>query len=96
VLLAAGLDGMEKGYELPSAVEENVFEMSTHKRKELGIKTLPDSLYEAIKLAQDSPLLKEALGEHVFNTFMQNKNVEWERFCAQVTDYELKRYLPIL
>jgi glutamine synthetase len=96
VLLAAGLDGIEKGYELLPAVEENVFEMSAHKRNELNIKTLPDSLYKAIELAQDSPLLKEALGEHVFSTFMRNKNVEWEKFCAQVTDYERKRYLPIL
>jgi glutamine synthetase len=96
VMLAAGLDGMEKGYEPPPPTEENVFEMSQEERERRGIGTLPGSLYEAIQLTEKSQLVREALGDHVFNSFIQNKKVEWERYRTQVTDYELKNYLPIL
>jgi glutamine synthetase len=96
VILAAGLEGIEKEYEPPPPVERNVFEMSEQERKESGIGTLPGNLYEAIKLSENSKLVRKALGEHVFNTFIQNKKVDWERYCSQVTDYELKQYLPIL
>ena len=96
VMLAAGLDGMEKGYDLPPPTEKNVFEMSQEERDRAGIGTLPGSLYEAIQLTEKSQLVREALGDHVFNSFMENKKVEWERYRTQVTDYELKNYLPIL
>ena len=96
VMLAAGLDGMEKGYEPPPPTEENVFDMSQEERERRGIGTLPGSLYEAIQLTEKSQLVREALGDHVFNSFIQNKKVEWERYRTQVTDYELKNYLPIL
>lgn len=96
VMLAAGLDGMEKGYEPPPPTEENVFEMSQEERERKGIGTLPGSLYEAIQLTEKSQLVREALGDHVFNSFIQNKKVEWDRYRTQVTDYELKNYLPIL
>jgi len=96
VMLAAGLDGMEKGYEPPPPTEENVFEMSQEERERRGIGTLPGSLYEAIQLTEKSQLVREALGDHVFNSFIQNKKVEWDRYRTQVTDYELKNYLPIL
>ena len=87
---------MEKGYELPPPTEENVFEMSQEERDRRGIGTLPGSLYEAIQLTEKSQLVREALGDHVFNSFIQNKKVEWDRYRTQVTDYELKNYLPIL
>ncbi|HEX76404.1 MAG TPA: glutamine synthetase [Dehalococcoidia bacterium] len=96
VMLAAGLEGIEKGYELPPPTEENVFEMNQKEREQKGIDTLPGSLYEAIQLTEKSQLIKEALGDHVFNSFIQNKKVEWDRYRTQVTDYELKSYLPIL
>ncbi len=96
VMLAAGLEGIEKGYELPPPSEQNVYEMSPEERKERGIGTLPGSLYEAIKLTEKSELVRRALGDHVFFTFIQNKKMEWDRYRAQVTDYELKQYLPIL
>ncbi len=96
VMLAAGLEGIEKKYELPPPTEENVFEMSPEKRKRKGIKTLPGSLYEAIVLTEKSQLVREALGDHAFNSFIQNKKVEWDRYRTHVTDYELKNYLPIL
>jgi glutamine synthetase len=96
VMLAAGLEGIEKGYELAEPVEENVFEMSDEERAKRGIKTLPANLFEAIQLTEKSELVRKALGEHVFNAFIKNKKIEWDQYRTQVTEYELKRYLPIL
>jgi glutamine synthetase len=96
VMLAAGLEGIEKGLEPPKPVEENVYEMTEPERQERGINTLPASLLEAIILAEKSELVRKALGEHVFNAFIQNKKIEWDQYRTQVTDYELKKYLPIL
>lgn len=96
VMLAAGLEGIEKGYELPEPIEENVYEMSEAKRKEKGIKTLPASLWDAIQLTEKSQLVRKALGDHVFNAFIANKKIEWDNYRTQVTEYEIKRYLPIL
>ncbi|MBI2851612.1 MAG: glutamine synthetase [Chloroflexi bacterium] len=96
VMLAAGLEGIEKEYEVPGPVEENVYEMSEEERKKRGIGTLPASLSEAIQLTENSQVVRRALGEHVFNAFIKNKKIEWDLYRTQVTDYELKRYLPIL
>jgi len=96
VMLAAGLEGIEKEYEPPPPVEKNVFEMTEQEREERGIGTLPGSLYEAIKLTESSELVRKALGEHVFNTFIHNRNVDWDCYRSQVTDYERKQYLPLL
>ena len=96
VMLAAGLEGIEKEYELPAPVEENVFEMSEEERARRGIGTLPGDLFEAIQLTEGSELVRRALGDHVFFTFIKNKKIEWDLYRTQVTDYELKRYLPIL
>jgi glutamine synthetase len=96
VMLAAGLEGIEKGYELPAPVEENVFEMAEDERQRRGIQTLPGSLFEAILITEDSELVRKALGDHAFYSFIKNKKIEWDLYSTQVTDYELKRYLPIL
>ena len=96
VMLAAGLDGIEKGMTPPSPVEENVYEMCEEERNQKGIATLPASLWEAIEVTAKSELVRKALGEHVFNAFIANKKIEWDLYKAQVTEYELKRYLPIL
>ena len=96
VMLAAGLEGIEKGYEAPDPIEENVYEMTNEDRAERGIGTLPASLLEATLLTEQSDLVRKALGEHVFNAFVQNKKIEWDDYRTQVTEYELKRYLPIL
>ncbi len=96
VMLAAGLEGIEKGLEPPPPVEENVYEMSVEERQKRGIGTLPASLLEAILLAEKSELVRKALGDHVFEAFIQNKKIEWGNYRAQVTEYELKKYLPIL
>jgi len=96
VMLAAGLEGVDKEYEVPDPVEENVYEMTEEERKRRGIGTLPASLWEAIQLTEKSEVVRKALGEHVFSAFIQNKKIEWNQYRIQVTDYELKRYLPIL
>ena len=96
VMLAAGLDGVAKRLKPPEPVEENVYEMSEEDRGKRGIGTLPGGLWEAVELMEKSPLVREALGDHVYYTFLKNKKIEWDRYRTQVTDYELKRYLPIL
>jgi len=96
VMLAAGLEGIEKNYPVPDPIEENVYEMSEEVRKERGINTLPASLAEAIQLTEKSKVVRKALGEHIFNAFIRNKKIECDLYRTQVTDYELKRYLPIL
>jgi glutamine synthetase len=96
VMLAAGLDGIENNMEPPAPVEENVYEMSEEERAKRGIGTLPASLLEAVLLTEKSEVVKKALGDHVFNAFIQNKKIEWDRYRTQVTEYELERYLPIL
>ncbi len=96
VMLTAGMTGIEGEYEIPPPVEENVFEMSPEERERRGIGTLPESLGDAISLAERVEVVRKAIGEHVFNSFIRNKKIEWERYRAQVSDYELKRYLPIL
>jgi glutamine synthetase len=96
VMLAAGLEGIDKKYEAPAPVEENVYEMSEKDRKARGIETLPGSLEEAIHLLEKSELMRKTLGEHVFNAFIENKRIEWNRYRVHVTDWELERYLPIL
>jgi glutamine synthetase len=96
VMLAAGLEGIDKGYELPEPIEENVYEMSEKEREERGIGILPASLLEAIQLTEKSELVRKALGDHVFKAFIQNKKIEWNEYRSQVTEFELDRYLPIL
>jgi len=96
VMLAAGLEGIEQNYPVPEPVEENVYEMTEPERKERGIETLPASLLEAILLTEKSELVRKALGQHVFDAFIQNKKIEWSNYRSQVTEFELKRYLPIL
>ncbi|NWG03252.1 MAG: glutamine synthetase [Syntrophaceae bacterium] len=96
VMLAAGLEGIEKGYPLREPVERNVYEMGEAERKRYKIDSLPEDLYEAIKVTEKSDLVKRALGDHVFHQFIDNKKIEWERYRARVTDYELEQYFSIL
>jgi len=96
VMLAAGLEGIEKEYEVPDPIEENVYEMTEEERRERGIETLPASLLEAIMLTEESEVVRKALGDHVFEAFITNKKIEWDQYRIQVTDYELKKYLPTL
>jgi glutamine synthetase len=96
VMLAAGMKGVEKKYVLPEPVEEDIFEMDEKAREKAGITSLPGSLYEALTLVSKSKLVQETLGDHIFQKFMENKKVEWDRFRIHVSQYELDRYLPML
>ena len=96
VMLAAGLKGIEDGLEPPDPIEENVYEMTEKQRDARGIRTLPANLADAIALTEKSALVKEALGDHVFNAFIENKKIEWNEYRIHVSKYEQDRYLPML
>jgi glutamine synthetase len=95
-LLAAGLTGIEKGYELPAELATNLYELSPAQRMAEGIEALPGSLSEAVDLLERSELMAEVLGEHVFEWFVRNKRSEWSDYKAEVTAFELRRYLTSL
>lgn len=95
-LLSAGLDGIENGYELSPPTERNVVEMTDEERAALGIQSLPEDLHAAIQAASGSDFLRRTLGDHVFTKLIENKRLEWNRYRAQVTNFELEEYLPIL
>jgi glutamine synthetase len=96
VLLAAGLKGVEEGYELPPGAEDDVWALTESERRALGMAPLPSSLDQAIQAMERSELVAETLGEHVFDFFLRNKRSEWEDYRRQVTSFELERYLPVL
>ncbi len=96
VMLAAGLAGVREGYELPPEVTADVDRLSSSERAAIGVKRLPDTLASALDLMEESELVAEALGEHVFNWFLRNKRAEWDRYQEHVSRYELETYLPML
>jgi glutamine synthetase len=96
VMLAAGLEGIEKEYPLSDPTEENVFEMSEEERISRGIELLPGDLHEAIEAAEGSALLRRSLGDHVFESLIKNKRIEWDAYRTHVTDFERERYLSVL
>jgi glutamine synthetase len=96
VVLAAGLKGVEEGYDLPAEVAANLYEMTPEERMAEGIVSLPGSLAEAVAEMERSELVADALGEHVFEWFIRNKRAEWADYKTQVTQFELDRYLPTL
>jgi glutamine synthetase len=96
VMLAAGMKGVEKAYPLPEPVEEDIFEMDEKARANAGITSLPGSLYEALSVVKESRLVRETLGDHIFEKFLENKKVEWDRFRTHVSQFEIDRYLPML
>jgi len=96
VMLAAGLEGIEKKYKAPSPMERNVADMNDAEREKAGIRMLPPDLSTAIDFAENGGLLRKALGDHVFEKLIETKKIEWANFHAQVTDYELGQYLKIL
>jgi glutamine synthetase len=95
VLLAAGLRGVEKGYTLGPQAEDNVWNLNPEERSAMGYRELPGSLGIALAEMENSELVAEALGEHVFDFFLRNKRAEWENYRRQVTPYELKTYLSL-
>lgn len=93
VLLAAGLKGITEGYELPDEAT-SFLDLSPKERAASGVRDLPQSLAEALDAMEGSELVREALGDHIFEWFLRNKRAEWADYKAQVTPFELARYLP--
>jgi len=96
VMLAAGLKGIEEGYALSDPIEEDIFEMTPAEKEARNIGTLPGNLYEAISEVENSELVREALGDHIFDKFIENKKIEWDKYRIHVSQYELEKYLPIM
>jgi glutamine synthetase len=95
VVLAAGLRGIEKGYTLGPAAEEDVAALTGAERRALGFRDLPANLNEALNAMEKSELVAEALGEHVYDFFLRNKRREWEEYRSRVTPFELEQYLGL-
>ncbi|MDI6942398.1 glutamine synthetase family protein [Microbacterium barkeri] len=96
LMLAAGLKGIQEEYELGPEAEDNVGALSSAERRALGYQSLPTSMYDAIKLMEDSELVAETLGEQVFRYVLANKRREYDAYRAQVTQYELKSTLDVI
>jgi glutamine synthetase len=95
-LLHAGLEGIEKGYELPPPMEQNLYHLTAEQRKERGILALPETLGEAIDELAQSDLARRALGPHIFQRYVELKRKEWDDYRVQLTPWELEKYLPAL
>jgi len=95
-LLHAGLEGIEKGYELPEPMERNLYHLTADERRERGIVSLPETLGEAIEELAQSELVREALGEHIFSNYVKLKRKEWDEYRVQVTEWEKTKYLASL
>lgn len=96
LILAAGLKGIEEGYELPPGAEDDVWSLTPSELRALGMRPLPDNLNQAISEMEQSELVAETLGEHVFDFFLRNKRADWQDYRRQVTPWELERLLPTL
>ncbi len=96
MMLAAGLEGIEKGYKLPAPIEKDIFSLSDKEKKKLGIKSLPGNLIQAVNEIEKSDLARKALGDHIVDSFIANKKIEWDNYRTQVHPYELDKYLSIL
>ena len=96
VMLAAGLEGIEKKYQISPPVEPNIYHMAMEEREKRGLISLPGNLFEAIMETEKSMFVRETLGEHIFTRFLINKKREWEEYRIQITEHEIKKYLPLL
>ena len=96
VILAAGLQGIKEKLQPPEKVEEDLYSLDLQKRQKLGIGNLPDNLHHALALMEESKLIRDTLGEHIFHHFLYMKKMEWEEYSQQVTKCETDHYLPLI
>ena len=96
VVFAAGLAGVEEGLELPREQQGNVYELSDEELEEQGIGRLPTDLGRAIWAFERSSLMREVLGDHIFNFIVRAKKAEWTEYSSHVGAWELEAYLPVL
>ena len=92
-MLAAGLDGIERELDCGEPVNRNIFDMSQREKKRLKIVQLPASLDEALDFMEKDKMLRESLGDHIFDHFLYNKRTEWSEYIKEIHDWELDRYL---
>lgn len=95
-MLNAGMKGIEEGYVLPAPIEDNIFHMSHEEKTKLKIDILPDSLANAVSEFENSSLVKETLGDHIFEKLIANKKIEWDDYRTRVSQNEVDKYLPML
>ena len=95
VCLTAGLDGIEKGLTPPAEITENIYTMTEKERKAHGIASLPGNLLEAVELLEQDKLITDALGDHVFKSYVSGKRAEWDEYRTRVTDWETRRYMIV-
>jgi glutamine synthetase len=95
-LLHAGLEGIEKGYELEAPMDSNLYHLTAEERRERGIVSLPETLGEAIDEFSRSELMRRAFGDHIFDNYVKLKRTEWDDYRVQLTQWELDRYLTVL
>jgi len=92
-MIAAGLDGVDKGMTLAEPVEESLFEMDAARIAEKGIRELPGTLGEALDELERDEVIRDALGDHIFDHYVDAKRSEWDEYRTQVSDWEVERYL---
>ena len=95
-LLHAGLEGIEKGYDLPEPMETNLYHLTAEQRTERGITALPETLGEAISELAQSDLVRQALGPHIFDRYVELKRKEWDEYRVQLSQWEMDKYLAVL
>ena len=95
VMLAAGMDGIERELPLAAPVEENLFAFNPARRHEFNVGTLPANLREAIDELEKDDLVCDTLGSHLLESFIEAKRMEWEEYRVQVTKWEIERYLAV-
>jgi len=96
ILLHAGLDGIEQGYDLPEPMETNLYHLTAEQRREQGVTSLPETLGEAIDELSRSDLARRALGPHIFDRYVELKRKEWDEYRVQLSQWELDKYLAVL
>ncbi len=94
--LAAGLEGVEKSYELPEPIDKNLYELTVKERQDMGIESLPNNLSEAVDELEKSELMRRTLGDHIFFRYIELKRKEYAEYRLQVTPWEIKKYFPVL
>ncbi len=91
--LAAGLDGIRRGLTPPHSTDANIFELSEDEREEKGIENLPSNLKDAVRAMKKDALIRETLGKHIFDKYVEHKSEEWNEYKIRVTQWEIDRYL---
>ncbi|MER2173406.1 MAG: type I glutamate--ammonia ligase [Carnobacterium sp.] len=95
VLLQSGLDGVKKESKVPQPIDRNIYRMSSEERYKKGIKDLPSTLHNAVKYLQEDKVVQNALGDHIYKSFVSAKHVEWAAYREQVSEWEKDKYLTL-